>query len=320
MPKQGLPTNTQIQNQASVVFDTNAPVPTPTWSNALDNTPPTSSVQPLPPIEPNVSFSVSWTGTDVGSGIQYYNIYASDNGGAFTVWQQNTTATFATFTPQLGHTYGFYSIATDNVGNVEAAKTSAEASTVDQDFTLTAATATATVAPGSAASYSVSLTGEGGFNQNVSFACTGAPSEATCTVSPTSAAVGSSATSVTVTVTTTAPSLSAPRPHPAPPASPRFTALRVLWGFALFLAMIAWAVVCRNKGGVGRLKYTLAPLEAALLLTLALAGCGGGGGGGAGGTSNPGTPAGTYTITVTGSYGSGSSAFSHSVALTLTVS
>jgi hypothetical protein len=33
------------------------------------------------------------------------------------------------FTGQLGHTYGFYSIATDLLGNVEGSKTSAEATT-----------------------------------------------------------------------------------------------------------------------------------------------------------------------------------------------
>ncbi|MGH7868783.1 MAG: DUF7619 domain-containing protein, partial [Candidatus Dormibacteraceae bacterium] len=41
-PKQGLSTGTQIQNQATVVFDANAPISTPTWLNTLDNTPPTS--------------------------------------------------------------------------------------------------------------------------------------------------------------------------------------------------------------------------------------------------------------------------------------
>ncbi|MGO8790136.1 MAG: choice-of-anchor D domain-containing protein [Terriglobia bacterium] len=130
MPNPGLPTNTQILNQASVVFDTNAPVLTPTWLNTMDNTPPTSSVQSLPSTEPNASFTVSWSGTDIGSGINNYTIYASDNGGAFTAWQQNTTATSATFAGQVGHTYGFYSIATDLVGNTESSKSSAEASTM----------------------------------------------------------------------------------------------------------------------------------------------------------------------------------------------
>jgi hypothetical protein len=93
-----------------------------------------SAVSPLPATEAagsggSASFNVSWSGTDVGSGISTYTIYVSDNGGAFTAWQMSTFATSASFTGQLGHTYGFYSIATDNVGNVEAPKTAAEAST-----------------------------------------------------------------------------------------------------------------------------------------------------------------------------------------------
>jgi len=65
----------------------------------------------------------------VGSGIQGFTIYVSDNGGPFSAFQTNTTATSATFTGQVGHTYGFYSIATDLVGNVEGPKSNAEATT-----------------------------------------------------------------------------------------------------------------------------------------------------------------------------------------------
>lgn len=130
MPKYGLPTNIQVQNQAVVVFDVNPPISTPTWANTLDNTPPTSSVLALPSNEGTPNFTVQWSGTDVGSGVQNYTIYVTDNGGPFTVWQWNTTATSATFAGQSRHTYGFYSVARDLVGNVEAAKANAEATTV----------------------------------------------------------------------------------------------------------------------------------------------------------------------------------------------
>ena len=68
------------------------------------------------------SFTVGWTGQDDsgGSGIASYNIYVSDDGGAFRLWLTNTVTTSATFTGQDGHTYGFYSVATDNAGNEEA--------------------------------------------------------------------------------------------------------------------------------------------------------------------------------------------------------
>ena len=130
MPKQGLPTNAQIQNLATITFDENPPINTPTWLNTLDVDPPVSAVQALPPQETQPTFNVSWSGTDKGAGIGTYSIYVSDNGGAFTLWQQFPAATTsAAYTGQLNHTYGFYSIAQDLVGNVEPSKTTAEATT-----------------------------------------------------------------------------------------------------------------------------------------------------------------------------------------------
>ena len=49
-------TGTVIQNKATIVFDLNAPIDTPTWSNTIDKTMPTSHVNPLPP---RISFMTS---------------------------------------------------------------------------------------------------------------------------------------------------------------------------------------------------------------------------------------------------------------------
>lgn len=128
-PKHGLETDTKIQNQASIIFDANAPISTPTRINTLDNTNPSSHVLALPATEKTLSFPVNWSGSDVGSGIQSFTIYVSDNSGNFTQWLTNTTATHGTYTGLAGHTYRFYSIATDLVGNIQGAKTTAEATT-----------------------------------------------------------------------------------------------------------------------------------------------------------------------------------------------
>jgi len=128
-PLQTLVTGTSIVNQATIVFDTNPPMNTPTWMNTIDITAPVSQVAALPSTESASGFNVSWSGTDVGAGIQDFTVYVSDNSGPFTAFQTNTTATSATFTGQVGHTYGFYSIARDLVGNAEAAKSAAEATT-----------------------------------------------------------------------------------------------------------------------------------------------------------------------------------------------
>jgi streptogramin lyase len=129
LPKSTPVTGTVIQNTATVVFDANPPINTPTWSNTIDSTQPISRVSPLPSTQTLNSFPVQWSGTDVGAGIQDFTIYVSDNGGAFTPWLVNAVATQGIYSGVAGHSYGFYSIARDLVGNVEPAKTAAEATT-----------------------------------------------------------------------------------------------------------------------------------------------------------------------------------------------
>ncbi len=54
----------------------------------------------------------------------------SDNGSDYTLWKhESATTNTDTYSGTTGHTYGFYSIATDNAGNVEAAPASADATT-----------------------------------------------------------------------------------------------------------------------------------------------------------------------------------------------
>jgi hypothetical protein len=130
-PKSNLVTGTKINAQATVVFDTNAPINTPQMYDTVDAGSPTSAVTALPATTTTAAFAVHWAGTDDvgGSGVADYNVYVSDNGGPFALWQTATTATSAVYTGQNGHTYGFYSVATDNVGNVQSTPTAAQATT-----------------------------------------------------------------------------------------------------------------------------------------------------------------------------------------------
>jgi hypothetical protein len=93
-----------------------------------DVIPPTSQVRDLSPFVGR-EFSVTWNGTDNvgGSGIAAFDVFVSDNDGPFTLWQSGTTATAATFQGQVGHRYGFYSIARDRAGNIETKNAVAEA-------------------------------------------------------------------------------------------------------------------------------------------------------------------------------------------------
>ncbi len=121
-------TGTQIDAQATVVFDTNAPMNTADIVNTFETTPPTSSVTSLPAATSSTSFSVSWSGSDgKGSGIASYNVYVSGDGGPFQAFLTGTTQTSAIFTGQVGHTYGFYSIATSNIGLVQPTPSGAQA-------------------------------------------------------------------------------------------------------------------------------------------------------------------------------------------------
>ncbi len=105
-----------------------------------------SSVSPLPAAEPGSSFIVSWTGTPGTEdyGVANYSIYDSDNDGQYVLWKHATTATSGTFTGINGHTYRFYSVATDIGGNVQPTPTAPQAMTTVDVLTPSAIISTNT--------------------------------------------------------------------------------------------------------------------------------------------------------------------------------
>jgi uncharacterized repeat protein (TIGR01451 family) len=121
MPLSGLADGTEIRNTAHIVFDWNADIPTKAWVNQTDDTPPESAVNALPDKEVNKDFTVSWSGSDDGSGIYAYTVFVSENDSTYYPWITDTHDTSAVFSGQPGVTYKFYSVATDSAGNVEAA-------------------------------------------------------------------------------------------------------------------------------------------------------------------------------------------------------
>ncbi len=130
----GVTTGTAASAQATVYFDAGLPdqsaLATPPFTNTFDAGAPTATVAALP-AQSSASFAVQWSGSDDagGSGIASYDVFVSDNGGPFTAWLTATTATSATFSGPVKHTYGFYAVATDNVGNRQATPAAAQAST-----------------------------------------------------------------------------------------------------------------------------------------------------------------------------------------------
>lgn len=133
--KNTVTTGTVINNSSNIVFDLNAGIPTNEWTNTIDASAPDSHVLPLPLTESSSSFTVQWSGTDMGSGIQEFTIFVSDNSGPFIAWLTHTTETSVSYPGVDGHTYAFYSVARDLTGNVEDVPTRADTVTqvvVDQ--------------------------------------------------------------------------------------------------------------------------------------------------------------------------------------------
>lgn len=113
-PKAGLATGTQITNVADMSFDLAPNIATDQVNDqdpsegidpskqaliTIDATVPKSAVAPLPATATSTSFPVSWSASDgAGSGIASYNVFVSTNGGQFTPFLTDTTATSATFT------------------------------------------------------------------------------------------------------------------------------------------------------------------------------------------------------------------------------
>ncbi|HOL35732.1 MAG TPA: 6-bladed beta-propeller [bacterium] len=81
---------------------------------------PSSNVNSLPAYTRNISFQVSWAGSDTGSGIASYDIqYKDGESGIWKNWLVGTSLTSAEFTGEDGHIYYFRSRARDRAGNLE---------------------------------------------------------------------------------------------------------------------------------------------------------------------------------------------------------
>ena len=133
-PVAGLETSTTLDNVAYVEFDFAGDIydhPAPKvdpdvepaepkpWINTIDADAPESSIGVMASTQYYNVFMVNWTGSDVGSGVANYDVYVSEDDGAWGLWLKKTTETTGWYTGRSGHSYAFYSVAADNVGNIE---------------------------------------------------------------------------------------------------------------------------------------------------------------------------------------------------------
>jgi hypothetical protein len=181
--KTGQASGTEIHNQASIVFDANAPILTADWLNTLDVTAPSSQVAALPASGCTGNL-VQWSGSDAHSGIVSYDVYVSENGAAFAPWLTGATATSATYYGIAGNSYGFYSVARDAAGNVEAPPGIADATTVIDSSSPLVDVLTPSSGPASGGT-SVAVTGSG-FESGAALTVGGTPATGVTVHDPTS--------------------------------------------------------------------------------------------------------------------------------------
>jgi hypothetical protein len=226
--------------------------------------------------------------------------------GASTLGTGMLSGVTATFTTS-GLAGGVHSITAVYGGDTSfAGSTSPALAQTVADFSLSASPAATTVTAGSTATYMVTINPTGGFNQPISFNCSGAPMTAVCTAPASVSATGGSYAPFNVTVSTMAHSLAPP--GVAFPFSGGGSRLMLQWLLALAACGILSGVATSGRGRGWRVS------SVAMLVLLVCAGCATT----RNGTNSPpnsGTTPGTYSLNLAGSSGS----LSNSTMLTLTV-
>jgi len=176
--------------------------------------------------------------------------------------------------------------------------------------------ATATVSQGQTAVVSLPATGNLIFNGTIAFACSGAPSGATCQVNPGTVSLNTSTetSTVSVVVSTTAPTTTISRLHlPGAPPSVAPVMFKSLGGISV--AGLCLLLLPTRRGKRWNALNLLALLVVGLGSMAMLGGCGGNAPAPVTTSTAGGTPAGNYTITVTGTSGT----ISQKATFTLTV-
>ncbi|MBL8482577.1 MAG: hypothetical protein JNJ60_10290, partial [Rhodocyclaceae bacterium] len=123
VPKAGLATGTSISAQARVLFNTTAPLDTPEVRYTIDGVAPVTTLTAAPVVAGGQDYQVNWSAVDdgSGSGVKAVTVYVAEDGGDYSVWLNQTSATSGVYNGAPGHTYQFLALATDNAGNREAA-------------------------------------------------------------------------------------------------------------------------------------------------------------------------------------------------------
>ncbi|MEX0746982.1 MAG: T9SS type A sorting domain-containing protein, partial [Rhodothermales bacterium] len=127
-PRREAATGDIANAKATIVFDLNQPIETPPIFNTIDAGLPVSNMAGYSGVEESPQVELFWSAHDDpgGSGVRDYALYASKDNEPFQLYQSGLTGTSLIYPREEGHTYRFFVVASDQAGNVEASKQSAE--------------------------------------------------------------------------------------------------------------------------------------------------------------------------------------------------
>ena len=116
----GLASGTQLQNQATIIFDYNEPIETNVYVNTLDLEAPTSQMLSAVAYEGKVH--INCEGYDSLSGVARYKYYVSRNGEEFEYFGESFDSQYEYVLPENSDAtkLRFFALATDNVGNTQS--------------------------------------------------------------------------------------------------------------------------------------------------------------------------------------------------------
>ena len=128
-----LPTGTEIRNRAHIVFDANPSIVTNDWVNTIDATPPESRIVSASYFTGEQGYEVSWSASDIGSGVESFSIYVDTGDGRWQSWIAQTSDTSAVYASQQHESVCFLSRARDSVGNLQPMQDSLKLCAVPTD-------------------------------------------------------------------------------------------------------------------------------------------------------------------------------------------
>lgn len=125
--KPGMVTGDSFSAAAKIFFDANDPIETGKWMNTVDEARPTTALAATVLLTDDSVMHLALTGADAESGLEQYAVFMKVD----TAWEPYPYHFFAgsdaRITGKPGHTYAFYAVAKDSVGNIQSKPQIAEA-------------------------------------------------------------------------------------------------------------------------------------------------------------------------------------------------